>query len=218
MCIKMAANKRLCCVRVGRISQQLNHHLNHDLSDSLHNCLSNSLSINHSNGLLSECGLTFHSSQSSGHCISGHMTGNTLNHMHRTTETLLDICAKVVALHVPFARIEEKYERIPEPVQRRIIYWSFPRNERDICMYSSLSSECAGCGADQQKLPFYKGLRLFENGSVDNVLQVGQYSHFQCPQCLHYLYFIYRYFSINHKQTQRLNQLITTHNKPRFRY
>ncbi len=179
MCIKMAANKRLCCVRVGRISQQLNHHLNHDLSDSLHNCLSNSLSINHSNGLLSECGLTFHSSQSSGHCISGHMTGNSLNHMHRTTETLLDICAKVVALHVPFARIEEKYERIPEPVQRRIIYWSFPRNERDICMYSSLSSECAGCGADQQKLPFYKGLRLFENGSVDNVLQVGQYSVLQ---------------------------------------
>lgn len=90
-----------------------------------------------------------------------------------TPETLLDICAKVVAFYVPFQRIEERYERIPEPVQRRIIYWSFPRNEHDICMYSSLSNECTGCG-DHQKLPFYKGLRLYESGCVDNVLQVGK--------------------------------------------
>ena len=70
--------------------------------------------------------------------------------------------------------VEERYERIPEPVQRRIIFWSFPRNERDICMYSSLSGECSGCG-DSQKLPFYRGLRLYENGAVDGVLQVGEF-------------------------------------------
>ncbi|XP_023225369.1 zinc finger SWIM domain-containing protein 4-like [Centruroides sculpturatus] len=90
----------------------------------------------------------------------------------READTLLDICAKVVALHIPFQRIEERYSRIPEPVQKRIIYWSFPRNEADICMYSSLSSENSGC-SDYQKLPFYRGLRLYETGSVDNVLQVG---------------------------------------------
>lgn len=54
-------------------------------------------------------------------------------------DTLLDMTARMVAENEPFQRIEERYERIPEPVQRRIIYWSFPRNERDICMYSSLS-------------------------------------------------------------------------------
>lgn len=60
--------------------------------------------------------------------------------MHcKTPDTLLDITAKIVAENIPFQRIEERYDRIPEPVQRRIIYWSFPRNERDICMYSSLS-------------------------------------------------------------------------------
>lgn len=57
----------------------------------------------------------------------------------RSPDSLLDITARIVAESEPFQRIEEQYERIPEPVQRRIIFWSFPRNERDICMYSSLS-------------------------------------------------------------------------------
>lgn len=59
--------------------------------------------------------------------------------VRNTPDSLLDMTAKIVAETEPFQRIEERYERIPEPVQRRIIYWSFPRNERDICMYSSLS-------------------------------------------------------------------------------
>lgn len=63
-----------------------------------------------------------------------HRTGSV-----RQPDTLLDITARIVAENEPFQRIEEQYERIPEPVQRRIIFWSFPRNERDICMYSSLS-------------------------------------------------------------------------------
>ncbi|GFT99334.1 zinc finger SWIM domain-containing protein 4 [Nephila pilipes] len=89
-------------------------------------------------------------------------------------ETLLDVCAKVVAYHIPFQRIEERYDRIPEPVQKRIIYWSFPRNEKDICMYSSLSSDSNSC-SDLQKLPFHRGLRLYESGCVESVLQVGKY-------------------------------------------
>lgn len=95
---------------------------------------------------------------------------------NKAPDTLLDVCAKVVALYIPFQRIEERYDRIPEPVQRRIIYWSFPRNERDICMYSSLSSDSGGC-ADYQKLPFYRGLRLYESGGVENVLQVGEFQN-----------------------------------------
>lgn len=57
----------------------------------------------------------------------------------RQPDSLLDITSRIVAENEPFQRIEERYDRIPEPVQRRIIYWSFPRNERDICMYSSLT-------------------------------------------------------------------------------
>lgn len=65
--------------------------------------------------------------------------GNGRSSIIRQPDSLLDITARIVAENEPFQRIEEQYERIPEPVQRRIIFWSFPRNERDICMYSSLS-------------------------------------------------------------------------------
>lgn len=82
---------------------------------------------------------------------------------------LMELAAKVVALHYPFQSIEERYERIPEPVQRRIIYWSFPQNEDDICMYSSLNF------SDDKKYPFKTGIHLVETKCVNNVLQVGKW-------------------------------------------
>lgn len=84
---------------------------------------------------------------------------------------LMDLSAKVVALHYPFQSIEERYERIPEPVQRRIIFWSFPQEEKDIIMYSSLNS-------DEQKLSFNKGQNIYQNDLVHNVLQVGKFRTF----------------------------------------
>ncbi|KAG9482859.1 hypothetical protein GDO78_009039 [Eleutherodactylus coqui] len=118
-------------------------------------------------------------------------------------ESLLDCAAKAVAEKWAFERVEERFERIPEPVQRRIVYWSFPRNEREICMYSSFqyrgeepgapavgpiggalgpgqSSALPGIGgpgapgtAGGDGLPFRRGIRLLESGCVENVLQVG---------------------------------------------
>uniref|UniRef100_A0A672HHW1 ZSWIM4-8 C-terminal domain-containing protein n=1 Tax=Salarias fasciatus TaxID=181472 RepID=A0A672HHW1_SALFA len=87
---------------------------------------------------------------------------------YRSPESLLDCAAKAVAEKWAFERVEERFERIPEPVQRRIVYWSFPRNEKEICMYSSFQSVGTGDG-----LPFRRGIRLLETGCVENVLQVG---------------------------------------------
>ncbi|XP_061589843.1 zinc finger SWIM domain-containing protein 6 [Cololabis saira] len=101
----------------------------------------------------------------------------------RSPESLLDIAARRVAEKWPFQRVEERFERIPEPVQRRIVYWSFPRSEREICMYSSFSvgaeEEAGSSGdssrdsADPPRLPFRRGVALLESDCVDNVLQVG---------------------------------------------
>lgn len=136
-----------------------------------------------------------------------------------TPHSLLDLSAKIVAEHIPFQSIEQRYEHIPEPVQRRIIFWSFPRHEDDIKMYSSLSSDTFTSngpsntsntsvnqtapsssntfswmdqpnvqantsqasnsvptlrGNNQQKqLTFHRGLRLYNEGCVQDVLQVG---------------------------------------------
>uniref|UniRef100_UPI00398F4918 zinc finger SWIM domain-containing protein 5 isoform X1 n=1 Tax=Pristiophorus japonicus TaxID=55135 RepID=UPI00398F4918 len=100
-------------------------------------------------------------------------------------ESLLDASAKMVAEKWPFQQVEERFSRIPEPVQRRIVYWSFPRNEREICMYSSFNyyspEETAAAAAggatvpgdDDNRLPFRRGIKLLESGCVENVLQVG---------------------------------------------
>eukprot|EP00061_Rhincodon_typus_P008042 g30298.t1 len=100
-------------------------------------------------------------------------------------ESLLDASAKMVAEKWPFQQVEERFSRIPEPVQRRIVYWSFPRNEREICMYSSFNyyspEETAAAAAaggaavpgdDENRLPFRRGIKLLESGCVENVLQV----------------------------------------------
>lgn len=105
----------------------------------------------------------------------------------RSPDSLLDITARIVAENIPFQRIEERYSRIPEPVQRQIIYWSFPRNERDIFMYSSLirvsQASSSSQNSEQSNLSFYKGLKLLETGCVDRVLQVGEYKSIYIKLC-----------------------------------
>ncbi|XP_027761329.1 zinc finger SWIM domain-containing protein 6-like, partial [Empidonax traillii] len=111
----------------------------------------------------------------------------------QSPESLLDIAARKVAEKWPFQQVEERFERIPEPVQRRIVYWSFPRSEREICMYSSFNTgaedlatapggavagTAPGGGADtpavdENRLPFRRGIALLDGDCVDNVLQVG---------------------------------------------
>lgn len=115
--------------------------------------------------------------------VSGHFwsqNSHQLDQTHKTKaklyspDTLLEICAKIVAENITFQTIEERLKRIPEPVQSRIVYWSFPRNERDICMYSSLST-CSKEDNDNEKLPFYQGIKLLESNAVEEALQIGKY-------------------------------------------
>ncbi len=135
------------------------------------------------------------------------------NHMilREKVPTLLDLAAKVTAENVTFQTVEERYSPIPEPVQTRILFWSFPRDEMHIRMYSS---PCCGLKAStsskfcslttgssddsgnnsvgalvippstsgtsssnsysEAPSPFTEGLRLLENGCVEEALQIGK--------------------------------------------
>eukprot|EP00064_Thunnus_orientalis_P008600 superscaffoldBa00001034_g8623 len=109
---------------------------------------------------------------------AGSAPGGSGNGKTHNPESLLDIAARRVAEKWPFQRVEERFERIPEPVQRRIVYWSFPRSEKEICMYSSFNagaeeSGTSGDNNDETQLPFLRGVTLLEGGWVDNVLQVA---------------------------------------------
>ncbi|XP_048343403.1 zinc finger SWIM domain-containing protein 4-like [Sphaerodactylus townsendi] len=87
-------------------------------------------------------------------------------------ETLLDLSARRVAETWAFEQVEDRFSRVPEPVQKRIVFWSFPRSEREICMYSSLGYHPPE-GERDSRVPFNRGLNLLQSGAVDRVLQVA---------------------------------------------
>ncbi len=95
--------------------------------------------------------------------------------------SLLDLSAQCVAANIPFQHVEEQSAPIPEPVQLKVVYWSFPRNERDICMYSSLHATITHNNA--KRLPFQRGLALLEENAVSDVLQVGKRIFCVVPLC-----------------------------------
>ncbi|XP_076654799.1 zinc finger SWIM domain-containing dorado isoform X1 [Halictus rubicundus] len=79
--------------------------------------------------------------------------------------TLCELAARCVASHIPFELVEHVYPPVPEQLQLRIAFWSFPDNEEDIRLYSCL----ANGNADE----FQRGEYLFRQRSVKDTLQIG---------------------------------------------
>ncbi|XP_018670723.2 zinc finger SWIM domain-containing protein 8 [Ciona intestinalis] len=82
-----------------------------------------------------------------------------------TVTSLMELCAQAVAIHIPFEQVEEVYKLVPENVQLRIAFWSFPDNEEDIRLYSCLAN-----GSPDE---FLRGEQLVRGKCVRNVLQIG---------------------------------------------
>ena len=80
--------------------------------------------------------------------------------------SLVELSAQFVACTIPFEVVEHFYIPIPEPLQLRIAFWSFPENEEDIRLYSCL----ANGSADE----FQKGEHLFKARGVKDALQIGK--------------------------------------------
>ncbi|XP_017107418.2 zinc finger SWIM domain-containing protein 8 homolog isoform X2 [Drosophila bipectinata] len=79
--------------------------------------------------------------------------------------TLAELAARCVASYIPFELVEHVYPPVPEQLQLRIAFWSFPDNEEDIRLYSCL----ANSSADE----FNRGDQLFRLRAVKDPLQIG---------------------------------------------
>lgn len=85
----------------------------------------------------------------------------------QTVPSLTELAAKCVASHIPFELVEHVYPPVPEQLQLRIAFWSFPDNEEDIRLYSCL----ANGSADE----FTRGENLYRNHFVKDPLQIGKF-------------------------------------------
>ncbi|KAG8193595.1 hypothetical protein JTE90_000229 [Oedothorax gibbosus] len=79
--------------------------------------------------------------------------------------SLVELSAKIVAFHIPFEVVEHVCPPVPEQLQLRIAFWSFPENEEDIRLYSCL----ANGSADE----FQRGEHLYKARAVKELLQIG---------------------------------------------
>ena len=82
-------------------------------------------------------------------------------------ESLIEVCARTVAKHLPFETVERIYPQIPEQLQLRIGFWSFPPFEEDIRLYS--------CLANGSPDKFNEGEQLLKVQAVKDALQIGEY-------------------------------------------
>lgn len=80
--------------------------------------------------------------------------------------TLTELAAKCVASFIPFELVEHFVPPVPEQLQMRIAFWSFPDNEEDIRLYS--------CLANSSSDEFHRGDQLYRNRSVKEPLQIGK--------------------------------------------
>ena len=79
--------------------------------------------------------------------------------------SLQDLAAREVASSIPFELVEQYPEPIPEDLQKKIAFWSFPEQEEDIRLYSCLAN-----GSDDQ---FIKGEHMLKSKAVKDPLQIG---------------------------------------------
>uniref|UniRef100_A0A6I8QEQ9 Zinc finger SWIM-type containing 8 n=1 Tax=Xenopus tropicalis TaxID=8364 RepID=A0A6I8QEQ9_XENTR len=91
--------------------------------------------------------------------------GRQLGEINGLVNPLVELSAKQVAFHIPFEVVEKVYPPVPEQLQLRIAFWSFPENEEDIRLYSCL----ANGSADE----FQRGEQLFRMRAVKDPLQIG---------------------------------------------
>ncbi|KAK3713144.1 hypothetical protein QZH41_010056, partial [Actinostola sp. cb2023] len=90
---------------------------------------------------------------------------NSVSSSSDNVDSLMELCAKTVANYIPFEAVEQTYPQIPEQIQLRIAFWSFPKVEDDIRLYSCLAN-----GSPDE---FQRGEHLLKAKAVRDALQIG---------------------------------------------
>ena len=79
--------------------------------------------------------------------------------------SLTELAAREVAASIPFESVERFYPPVPEPLQLRIAFYSFPEQEEDIRLYACLAN-----GSAEE---FNRGEHMYKSQAVREPLQIG---------------------------------------------
>jgi len=90
---------------------------------------------------------------------------NTEDEPKEEVKPLVELAAQCVALYIPYELVEQEYPPVPEELQLRIAFWSFPDNEEDIRLYS--------CLANSNSDEFLRGQNLYVSNAIKDCVQIG---------------------------------------------
>ena len=94
--------------------------------------------------------------------------------LYKNPDTLLELASKAVASSVSFETVEQHSSRIPIPVQERIIFWSFPRDDSFLRLYSSIS---AILGRNKYSINVENELRSLSVNATNSGTITGESQH-----------------------------------------
>ena len=82
-----------------------------------------------------------------------------------TIPSLTDLCARYVAANLPFELVESFKQPVPEDLQLKVTYSSFPDNIENIRLYSCLDNGCVD--------EYIRGEQLYHNKCIRKIMQIG---------------------------------------------
>ena len=81
---------------------------------------------------------------------------------------MMEICARFIGQTLPFELVQIHPQRVPEELQKRIAYWSFPLEEKRLLEYAQMMGI-----SDYQISRLTRDLRLGDR--VSNMSQIGEF-------------------------------------------
>ncbi len=97
--------------------------------------------------------------------MQAQMTNNINKSLTTVIPSLVDLCAKYVAANLPFELVESFEQPVPEDLQLKITFASFPDNIENIRLYSCLANGTVD--------EYLRGEQLYQNKCVKKIMQIG---------------------------------------------
>jgi hypothetical protein len=97
--------------------------------------------------------------------INGQVNSRLIINTNSPILSLVDLCSKYIAANLPFELVESFKQPVPEDLQLKITYASFPDNTENIRLYSCLANGCVD--------EYLRGEQLYHNRCVRKIMQIG---------------------------------------------
>ena len=101
------------------------------------------------------------------------------NKLVRSPQSLQELCSRVVGQTYPFELVQQHQPRVPEDLQKRIAFWSFPLNEKQVLDHASVMM-----GMTDYEFKSRASMVGHSTKEVSEMLQTGRRTRLHLQTCV----------------------------------